>query len=69
MKEKIVDNDENLNVVNEIIEDDKTNKDLKSDYTDESKTIEEALLYNMCDDGLKNLKTEVLDKWKYVTKN
>ena len=31
LKEKIVDNDEILNIVNEIVEDDKTIKDLKKD--------------------------------------
>ena len=44
LKEEIIDNDEVLNIINEIGEDDKTIKDLKKDYPEEIKTLEEALL-------------------------
>ena len=44
LKEGIVDNDEILIIVDEIVEDDKTIKDLKKDYPDKIKNLEEALL-------------------------
>ena len=68
LKEEIVDNDEILNNNNEII-DDKTIKDLKKDYPEEIKNLEEALLNYMGENDLKNLKTGFPDKWKYLTKN
>ena len=68
LKEDIVDNDEMLNIVDEIVEDDKTIKDLKKDYTDKIKNLEEALLNYMRENDLKFLKTGFSDKWKYLTK-
>ena len=44
LKEEIVDNDEILSIVDEIVEEDKTIKDLKKDYPDKIKNSEEALL-------------------------
>ena len=44
LKGEIVDNDEILNIVDEILEDDKTIKDLKKDYPDKVRNLEEALL-------------------------
>ena len=69
LKEKTVDNDEVLNIVKEIVEEDETIIDLKKDYPDKFKKIEEALLDYMGENDLKILKTEFLDKWKYLTKN
>ena len=68
MKEEIVDNDEILNIINEIIEDDKTNKDLIKYYPEEIKKIEEAILDYMGENDLKILKTGIPDEWKYLTK-
>ena len=74
-KEEIVDNDEILNIVNKIkmlITEDKYQnnsiKDLKKDYPDENKNLEEALLDYMGENDLKVLKTGFPDKWKYLTK-
>ena len=50
------------------IEEDKTIKDFKKDYPDKIKNLEEALLKYMGEKNLENLKTEVPDKWKYLTK-
>ena len=68
LKEEIVDNDEILNIINEIIEDDKTIKDLKKDYPKEIKNLEEALLDYMGENDLKILKTGFPDKWKFLFK-
>ena len=68
LKEEIVDNDEILNIINEIIEDDKTIKDLKKDYPEEIKNLEKALLNYMEENDLKILKTRFPDKWNYLTK-
>ena len=68
MKKEIVDNDEILNIVDEIVEKDKTIKDLKKDYPDEIENLEEALLDYMGENDLKILKTGFPDKWKYLTK-
>ena len=68
LKEEIVDCDEILNIVNEIVEEDKTIKDLEKDYPDKIKKVEEALLDYMGENDLKVLKTGFLDKWKYLTK-
>ena len=65
---KNVDNDEILNIIDEIVEEDKTIKDLKKDYPDEIKNLEEALLDYMGEDDLKILKTGFPDKWKNLTK-
>ena len=53
LKEENVDNDEILNVVNEILEEDKTIKVFKKDYPDEIKDLEEALLNFMGENDLK----------------
>ena len=55
LKREIVDNDEILNIVNEIIEDDKSMKDLKKDYPDEIRNLEETLLNYMGEKDLKIL--------------
>ena len=57
LKEDIVDNDEILNIINDIIEEDKIIKDLKKDYRDKIKKLEEALLNYVGENDLKNLKT------------
>ena len=67
LKKDIVDKDEVLDIVNEIIEEDKTIKDLQKDYPDEHKNLE-ALLNYMGKNDLKILKTQLPDKWKYLTK-
>ena len=68
MKEEYVSNDEILNIVNEIVEDDKTIEDLKEIYPDKINELEEALLDYMGEHDLKIIKTEFLDKWKHLTK-
>ena len=68
MKNEIVDNVEKLDIVNALVEDDKTIKDLKTDYPDKIKNLEEALLNYMGENYLKILKTEFPDKWKHSTK-
>ena len=68
LKKEIVDNDEILNIVNKIVEDDRTIKDLKKDYPDEINELEEALLDYMGENDLKILKTGFPYKWKYLTK-
>ena len=72
-EEEIVDNDEILNNVKKIIitEDKFKNdsiKDLKKDYPDEIKNLEEALLDYMGENDPKILKTGFPDKWKYLNK-
>ena len=64
---ELIDNDEILNIVKVIIGD-KTIKDLKKDYPDKIKNLEEALLNYMGENDLKILKTGFPDKWKYLTK-
>ena len=68
LKEEIVDNDEILNIINEIIEEDKTIKDLKKYYPEEIKNLEEALLDYIGENDLNILETGFPDKWKYLTK-
>ena len=68
LKEEIVDNDEILNIVDEIEEDDKTIKDLKKDYPEKIKNLQEALLNYIGENDLKILKTRFPDKWKVITK-
>ena len=68
LKEEIVDNDEILDIVNKIVEYDRTIEDLKKDYPNEIKILEEALLDYMGESDLKILKTGFSDKWKYLTK-
>ena len=67
LKEENVDKDEILNIVDEIVEDDKTVKDLKKDYPDRIKKLEEALLNYMGENYLKILKTGFRDKWNFLT--
>ena len=64
-KKEIVDNDVTLNIVNEIVEEDKTIKDLKKDYPDQNKKLEKALLKYMGENDLKILKIEVRFKRKH----
>ena len=68
LKEEIVDNDEILNAINEIMEDDETIKDLKKNYPDKIKNLEEALLDYMGENDQKILKKGLPDKWKFLTK-
>ena len=68
LKEEIVNIDEISNIINKIVEDDRTIDDLKKDYPEESKISEEALLDYMGENDLKILKTGFPDKWKYLTK-
>ena len=69
LKEIIVDNDEILYIINKIVGDDRTTNDLKKDYPNEIKNLEEALLDYMGENDLKLLKTGFPDKGKYSTKN
>ena len=57
LKNEIVYNDELLDIVNELLEEDKTTEDLKKDYTNEIEKLEEALLNYMGEKDLKTLKT------------
>ena len=68
LKNEIVDNDEILNIVDEIVEDDKTIKDLKKDCPDKIKNLEEALFGYMGKIDLKILKTGFPDNLKFLTK-
>ena len=68
LKKEFVDSDEIFGIVNKILEDDKTIEDLKKDYPNEIKNLEEALLNYMGENDLKMLKTGFPDKWKYLTK-
>ena len=68
LKKEIVDNDETLDIVNKKVEDDRTIEDLKKDYPDEIKNLEEALLDYIGENDLKILKTGFPDKWKFLTK-
>ena len=68
MKEECVDNDEILDIVNKKVEDDKTINDLKKDYPNEIKNLEEALLDYRRENDLKILKSGFPVKWKYLTK-
>ena len=64
MKKEIDDTDEILIIVDNIEEDDRTIEDLKKDYPEEIKNLEEALLDYMGENDLKILKTGFPDKWK-----
>ena len=68
LKKEIVDNDEILYIVDEIVEEGKTFKDLNEDYPDEIKNLEEALLDSMGENYRKILKTGFPDNWKFLTK-
>ena len=67
LKEEVVDNDEILDIVNKI-EEIRTIEDLRKDYPNETKNLEEALFNYMGENDLKILKTGFPDKWKYSTK-
>ena len=69
LKKETVDNDEILNIVNKIVEDDRTINDLKKRYPEEIKNLEEALLNYMGENDLKILKRGFPNKWKYLIKN
>ena len=72
---EFVDNDQILNTVNEIkilikkyqYKNDSI-KDLKKDYPDEIKNLEETLPNYIGENDLKLLKTEFPDKWEFLTK-
>ena len=67
-KEEIVGQDEILKIVSEL-EEDKTVKDLRKDYPDQNKKLEEALLNYVGENDLKSLRTEFPEnKWNYLTK-
>ena len=67
LKGEVVDNDEILNIVNKIVEEDRTIEDLKKDCPEEIKSLEEALLNYKGENDLRILKTGFPDKWKYLT--
>ena len=62
LKKEIVDNDEILDIVNRIVEDDRTIEDLKKDYPNEIKSLEEALFDYMGENDLEVLNTGFPDK-------
>ena len=68
LKNEIVDNDHTLNIVTDVGEYNKTIEDLKKDYPDKIKKLEEALLDSMVENDLKFLKDALDDRWKYLTK-
>ena len=69
LKEEIADNnDEILDIVNKIEEKDRTIRDLKKDFPEEIKCLEEALINYMGENDLKILKAGFPDKWNYLTK-
>ena len=68
MKKEIIDTDEIWDIVNKIEEDYKTIEDLKKDYPNEIKNLEEALLFYIGENDLNLLKTEFPDKWKFLTR-
>ena len=68
LKVEIFDNDEILNIVNKLEEDDRTIEDLKKDYPEEIKSLEETLLDYMGENDLKILKAGFPDNWKFLTK-
>ena len=57
-----------MNIANEMVEEDTTVEDLRKDYPNEIKKLEEAFLNYIGDNDLKPLKSEFPDKWKYLTK-
>ena len=68
LKNEFVDNGEILDIVNEIVEDDKSFEHLKKDYPDKIKSLEEALLNYMGGNDIKILKTGFPDKGNFLTK-
>ena len=57
-----------MNIVNKIVEDDRTFEHLKKGYPNEIKNSEEALLDYMGENDRKVLKTGFPDKWNFLTK-
>ena len=55
-----------MDIVNKMVEDDRTIEDSKKYYPNEIKNPEEALLDYMGENDLKILKTGFPDKWKYL---
>ena len=68
LKDKIVDNDEILDNINKLEEEDRAIEDLKKDYSEEIKNLEDTLLIYMGENDLKFLKTGFPNKWKPLTK-
>ena len=68
LKEEIEDNDEILNIIDEIVEYDRTIEDLTKDNPEEIKFLEEALLDYMGENDLKILKAGIPDKRKFLPK-
>ena len=68
MKKEIVDNDEILNTVKEVEEEDRTIKDVKKDYPDKIKELEDVLLIRIGENDPKVLKQEFPDKGEHLTK-
>ena len=68
LKKETIDNDEILDIVNKIAEDDRTIEDLKKDYPNEIKNLEEALHNYIGENDLKVLKPDFSDKWNFLTK-
>ena len=64
LKDEIIEYDELKNIVKGIVEDYKTNRDLKKGYPDKIEKLEEAPFNYMEEIDLKVLKTEFPDKWK-----
>ena len=67
IEKKIVDNDEVLNILNELGEKDRANKDLKRDYPDKIEELEVPPTY-VGENYLKSWKPGFPDKWKFLTK-
>ena len=74
MKKEVFGDDKILNIINELenmIDKTKRNKsisDLKKKYSDKINELEEAFLDYVGENDLKLLKTEIPDKWRYLTK-
>ena len=68
LKKEIVDNDEIMDIINKLVEDDRTIEDLKKNYPNENKNCEEASLDYIGENDLKVLKTGFPDKWNFLTK-
>ena len=60
---------EHLDIVNKIVEYDRTIQDLKEDYPNEIRKLEEVLLDYKGENDLLILKTGFPDKWKYLKEN
>ena len=75
LKEEVIGDDKRLNIINEsenLIDKTKRNQSictLNKKYSDKINKLEEALLDYIGENDPKILKTEIPDKWKYLTKN